>query len=102
MTAPNYTARALIAEGLRHDEAMREPGFRFSCSCDPCSETREAVQTWLRTNASELLTGWAQALDEVERLKAELTRWKSPCVSVGSTPDGWVCPTCNDPKCGDA
>src|SRR5882672_6813325 len=56
---------------------------------------------WLRTNLAGLLEGYASALDEVERLRAELRRWQSPCADVGPTSDAWVCPTCRDPKCGD-
>lgn len=93
-------ARALIAEGRKHDEAMTDapwsdwpgmqglPGFPRILGDMKLAGREEIAKigswtrqrenaagiAWLRTNLASLLTGYASALDEVERLRAEASK----------------------------
>jgi len=84
-------ARALIEEGKRHDEAMSKAHWTYSPTsgnveapnggpnqylstkvCELFSMNHRANGNgiaWLRTNLAALLTGYAAALDEVDRLR---------------------------------
>lgn len=89
MTAPTAEARALIAAGRAHDEAMTEAPwygrsrFRFVSRVPNSSggmggelQTNRIANTaegpdadgiaWLRTNLRALLDGYAAALDEID------------------------------------
>jgi hypothetical protein len=75
-------ARALIAEGRKHDEAMSPemchsrfstaPHFRIWAGRNDLTERDVRGLHWLRSNLAALLTGYASALDEVERLGRDL------------------------------
>lgn len=58
-------ARALIAEGMRHMDAVFEPGSDFG-------PFAEAV-AWCRSEFRAVLTGYSAALDEVDRLTSSLS-----------------------------
>lgn len=58
-------------------------------------------QVWQGSDIARLLDGYTEALEENERLRAELVKWQSPCATVDPVPAPWVCPACKDPKCGD-
>ncbi len=72
-------ARALIAEGKRHDEALASHGQEREWIADRgsvvvkrhpraefhCNPTNAAGIAWLRTNLAALLEGYSAALDEV-------------------------------------
>lgn len=86
LSADPSAARILIADGLRHDEAMTKgpwetrpvdsaiPRIVSEASgfgvADTLLNADAAGIAWLRTHARTLLTGYSQALDEVERWEA--------------------------------
>lgn len=93
--------RALIAEGRKHDEAMTAAPWTECCSWQdeshPCRLIWGAVDAetigslvleegrppkadvagiaWIRTNLAAMLDGYASALDEIERLKADIVMY---------------------------
>lgn len=100
-------ARALLAEGRQHDEAMENApwdisdisdgkrnrfavtgrGGRNEVSADMADEDALGV-VWMRTNLARLLDGYAEALEENERLRAGLTAWRADIESA-CTDEGW-------------
>jgi len=65
-------ARALIAEGKHHDEAMQWAQI-FSVVIQVQGDGDDATGiAWLRTNLAALLTGYAVALDALDAAEARL------------------------------
>lgn len=98
---PALCAR-LVSEVREHLDKALWPPLANIAIYNVGPATHAAVE-WLASprGLKRLADQLEAALAEVERMRSELIDWKSPCVDVGSTPSGWVCPTCKDPKCGD-
>jgi len=81
------TARALIAEGCKHDEAMTPASDFDSTGLMVHDGANVSGIAWSRTNLRALLDGYAAELDATDKLEAENARLRK---ALGSSSESLV------------